>query len=162
MRTPVIRAIGASHAACKYEFRQNLQSHSWSVFYFYNVHMCDVRLTPRTKQTQEHVCTRLMVVWRFPLSLARDRLGLVVRRSLTSEPRPTAWAPRRFPLSFPVLFRAPINTVLGLWRLLVPKERRVSSVWCLALVCWQGISSRSSRSSCKPSGRHALIFSLLS
>ena len=29
---PVMRAIGVSHAACKDEFRQNLRSHSWSVF----------------------------------------------------------------------------------------------------------------------------------
>ena len=29
---PVIRAIGVSHAACKDEFRQNILSHSWSVF----------------------------------------------------------------------------------------------------------------------------------
>ena len=29
---PVIRAIGVSHTACKDEFRQNLRSHSWSVF----------------------------------------------------------------------------------------------------------------------------------
>ena len=34
---PVIRAIGVSHTACKDELRQNLRSHSWSVFYFYNV-----------------------------------------------------------------------------------------------------------------------------
>ena len=26
------------HTACKDEFRQNLRSHSWSVFYFYNIH----------------------------------------------------------------------------------------------------------------------------
>ena len=31
---PVIRAIGVSHTACKDEFRQNLRSHSWSVFLF--------------------------------------------------------------------------------------------------------------------------------
>ena len=29
---PVIRAIGVSHTACKDEFRQNVRSHSWSVF----------------------------------------------------------------------------------------------------------------------------------
>ena len=29
---PVIRAIGVSHTACKDEFRQNIRSHSWSVF----------------------------------------------------------------------------------------------------------------------------------
>ena len=29
-----IRAIGVSHTACKDEFRQNIRSHSWSVFYF--------------------------------------------------------------------------------------------------------------------------------
>ena len=34
---PVIRAIGVSHTACRDEFRQNLRSHSWSYFYFYNV-----------------------------------------------------------------------------------------------------------------------------
>ena len=33
---PVIRAIGVSQTACKDEFRQNLRSHSWSVFLFYN------------------------------------------------------------------------------------------------------------------------------
>ena len=32
---PVIRAIGVSHTACKDEFRQNLRSHSWSVFSFF-------------------------------------------------------------------------------------------------------------------------------
>ena len=31
---PVIRVIGVSHTACKDEFRQNLRSHSWSVFLF--------------------------------------------------------------------------------------------------------------------------------
>ena len=31
---PVIRAIGASHTACQDEFRQNIRSHSWSVFLF--------------------------------------------------------------------------------------------------------------------------------
>ena len=31
---PVIRAIGVSHTACKDEFRQNLRSHCWSVFFF--------------------------------------------------------------------------------------------------------------------------------
>ena len=31
---PVIRAIGVSHTACKHEFRQNIRSHSWSVFLF--------------------------------------------------------------------------------------------------------------------------------
>ena len=29
---PVIRAIEVSHTACKYAFRQNIRSHSWSVF----------------------------------------------------------------------------------------------------------------------------------
>ena len=29
---PVIRAIGVSHTACEDEFRQNIRSHSWSVF----------------------------------------------------------------------------------------------------------------------------------
>ena len=33
-RTIYIRAIGVSHTACKDEFRQNLWSHSWSVFLF--------------------------------------------------------------------------------------------------------------------------------
>ena len=32
---PVIRAIGVSHTACKDEFRQNIRSHSWSVFSFF-------------------------------------------------------------------------------------------------------------------------------
>ena len=31
---PVVRAIGVSHTACRDEFRQNLRSHSWSVFLF--------------------------------------------------------------------------------------------------------------------------------
>ena len=31
---PVPRATGVSHTACKDEFRQNLRSHSWSVFFF--------------------------------------------------------------------------------------------------------------------------------
>ena len=31
---PVIRAIGVSHIGCKDEFRQNLRSHSWSVYLF--------------------------------------------------------------------------------------------------------------------------------
>ena len=31
---PVIRATGVSHTACKYEFRQNIRSHSWGVFSF--------------------------------------------------------------------------------------------------------------------------------
>ena len=31
---PVVRAIGVSHTACKYEFRRNLRYHSWSVFLF--------------------------------------------------------------------------------------------------------------------------------
>ena len=31
---PVTRAIGVSHTACKDGFRQNIQSHSWSVFLF--------------------------------------------------------------------------------------------------------------------------------
>ena len=30
-----MRAIGASHTACKDEFRRNLRSHSWSVFSFF-------------------------------------------------------------------------------------------------------------------------------
>ena len=30
----VIRAIGVSHTACKYEFRQKLRSHSWSVYIY--------------------------------------------------------------------------------------------------------------------------------
>ena len=34
---PVIRAIGVSHTACKDEFRQNIRSHSWSVYFFHNV-----------------------------------------------------------------------------------------------------------------------------
>ena len=35
---PVIRAIGVSHTACKYEFRRNLRPRSWSVFLvFYNM-----------------------------------------------------------------------------------------------------------------------------
>ena len=29
---PVIRAIVVSHTACKYEFRQSIRSHRWSVF----------------------------------------------------------------------------------------------------------------------------------
>ena len=33
-RSPLLRAIGVSHTACKDEFRQNIQSHSWSVFSF--------------------------------------------------------------------------------------------------------------------------------
>ena len=33
---PVIRVIGVSHTACQDEFRQNLLSHSRSVFFFYN------------------------------------------------------------------------------------------------------------------------------
>ena len=53
-----------------------------------------------------------MVVWHFSLSLARDRLGLVVWRILTSEPRSTAWAPRPFPFFFLVLFLAAIIAVL--------------------------------------------------
>ena len=36
---PVIRAIGVSHTACKDEFRQNLRSHSWSVFSF-SLYIC--------------------------------------------------------------------------------------------------------------------------
>ena len=35
-KTKKKRAIEVSHIACKYEFRQNLRSHSWSVFFFYN------------------------------------------------------------------------------------------------------------------------------
>ena len=31
----MIRAIGVSHTACKYEFRKNIRSHSWSVFFLY-------------------------------------------------------------------------------------------------------------------------------
>ena len=30
---PVIRAIGVSHTACKYEFRQNIRSHSWKMYF---------------------------------------------------------------------------------------------------------------------------------
>ena len=30
-----MRAIGVSHTACKYEFRRNRRSHSWSVGYFF-------------------------------------------------------------------------------------------------------------------------------
>ena len=34
----VIRAVGVSHTACKDEFRQDIRSHSWSVFsLFYNI-----------------------------------------------------------------------------------------------------------------------------
>ena len=42
----VMRAIGVSHTACKDEFRRNLRSHSWSVFYFnfYNIVCTYVRL----------------------------------------------------------------------------------------------------------------------
>ena len=38
---PAIRAIGASHTACKYEFRQNLRSHSWMecIFMFCNIYI---------------------------------------------------------------------------------------------------------------------------
>ena len=32
---PVIRAIGVSHTACEDEFRHNIRSHGWSVFYFF-------------------------------------------------------------------------------------------------------------------------------
>ena len=44
---PVVRAIGVSHTACKDEFRQNLRSHSWSVFSFFTTYSdilcsCDV------------------------------------------------------------------------------------------------------------------------
>ena len=31
----IIRAIGVSHTACKEEFRQNIGSHSWSVYSFF-------------------------------------------------------------------------------------------------------------------------------
>ena len=34
----VMRAIGASHTACKDEFRRNLRSHSWSVFSFFMIY----------------------------------------------------------------------------------------------------------------------------
>ena len=40
---PVIRAIGVSHTACKDEFRQNLRSHSWSVFSFFILRNVSVR-----------------------------------------------------------------------------------------------------------------------
>ena len=32
---PIIRALGISHTACKYEFRRNLRSHTSSVFLFF-------------------------------------------------------------------------------------------------------------------------------
>ena len=41
---PAIRAIGVSHTACKDEFRQNLRSHSWSVFSFFIIlEICTVQ-----------------------------------------------------------------------------------------------------------------------
>ena len=33
--------IGVSHTTCKDEFRQNIRSHSWSVFLFYNIFFID-------------------------------------------------------------------------------------------------------------------------
>ena len=39
MTHTIIRAIGVSHTACKDEFRQNLRSHSWSVFSFINIYI---------------------------------------------------------------------------------------------------------------------------
>ena len=45
---PVIRAIGVSHTACKDEFRQNIRSHSWSVFsLIYFIHNVPLRGLPR-------------------------------------------------------------------------------------------------------------------
>ena len=32
-----MRAIGVSDTNCKYEFRRNLRSHSWSAFFFFNM-----------------------------------------------------------------------------------------------------------------------------
>ena len=52
---PVIRAIGVSHTARKDEFRQNLQSHSWSVFYFYNI-----SVPGSTYWSRYNICTHLM------------------------------------------------------------------------------------------------------
>ena len=34
-----MRAIGVSHTACKDEFRQNLRSHTWSVFLYFIVYL---------------------------------------------------------------------------------------------------------------------------
>ena len=54
----------------------------------------------------------LIVVWHLSLSLTRDHMGLVERHGVTSEHRLTAWTPPPFPVSFPVLFLAPIIPVL--------------------------------------------------
>ena len=47
---PVIRAIGVSHTACKYEFRQDIRSHSWMeecifIFIIYVVETTVVAIT---------------------------------------------------------------------------------------------------------------------
>ena len=48
---PVIRAIGVSHKASKDEFRQNIRSHSWSVFSFllYYMRVPNDISTPRVR-----------------------------------------------------------------------------------------------------------------
>ena len=47
--TYIMRAVEVSHTACKYEFRQNLRSHSWSVFHFYIIPPPPTRATKNQK-----------------------------------------------------------------------------------------------------------------
>ena len=62
---PVIHAIGLSHTACKYEFRQSARSHSWSVNYF-GYYVIKIKIHPSGEIeyfVETHLC-KLCVILR--------------------------------------------------------------------------------------------------